>query len=175
MAYDIPALYCNPCSPGVDFADSGCPEVESGRVRHLLLLQKCIDIADPSSAAEWLNLIALGYAARIYGRGSYASTVTTGPGQGDQQTRTTGRDHALAYTIEGYQQDIQSYNNLSRSNDWIVYFITEKYIRSSGVTVSFEIAENMDEAIPTLNNLVANIIWSNFDMPLAPVKPDLPY
>jgi hypothetical protein len=171
----IPALYCNPCSPGVDFGDSACPDIESGRVRHLLLLQKCITVNDISDAAEWLEKIALGYAARIYGRGSYTSTPVTGPGQGDQTTRTIGRDHALAYTIEGYAGDIQSYNNLSKSNDWEVYFITEKYIRASGVTVSFEITENIDEAIPTLNNILANILWSNIDMPLAVLKPELAY
>jgi hypothetical protein len=56
-----------------------------------------------------------------------------------------------------------------------VYFITEKYIRASGVTVSFEITENIDEAIPTLNNILANILWSNIDMPLAVLKPELAY
>lgn len=145
---------CDPVIPA-HFCDE-CGQLELGRVRSVGLIRDDFTFTDPSDPTEWQTGITAGKIIVIpETNGSYDGGVPKeGQSFGDQIFRNTSYTHTAQFRDPNWKENYNFWNSIVYSRSYSLAMRTETQIVLSGVTVNFEVKQEIPEDITT------EIVWA---------------
>lgn len=153
-----------------------CLTPEGGRVRAVAGIRTDFKFYDYSNPLEWnlgIYLDKIFIIPKVIGEYNGGEAVT-GDGFGDAITRPLGRTHSGTWSEPFDPDNVDFYNGLSGSNGiWRLILVTERYIRDSGVGVSFDPTAPIQTDINSTNLFVVNFSFANPLLIKAYDKPEL--
>lgn len=156
----------------VVITQDGCITPERGRIEYIAGIRTTATLVDPSNPVEWQSLIDQGLAFRIKGAGDKAKGApVTAEGVGSQETRTVGRNQTLNFVFDDFEANIPELNDLNRSTNYRLYYVTERNVFDTGVAANFDCDVNIQRSTGTLNRGEILVTWSSPDLALNYPRP----
>lgn len=99
--------------------------------------------------------------------GGYAGADTTVPGKGNQQNRTSGKNHTVTIRVESVKGNDGYWNKLNVSDNYRLVFVTDDYSLLLVSTTNCSISANLilEDNLESIVEWEVVITWSDLDLP----------
>lgn len=148
---EIPDHICNPCETQ-----------EAGRIRAVAFILRSFTFTDPSNRAEWvtgINNRSIFIIPEVAGS-TDGGTPTTGPGYGDQATKTLGIAFTSNFRDPNYTQNADFYDGLKDSRAYRYAYKTGTQIHITDSAVSVTPKNPVTEEINSDVTWDVDVSWS---------------
>jgi hypothetical protein len=150
-----------------DYFCNSCIDEENGRISAVAFTKRGVPIVDWSDPQNWKDVICNGLGRIIPEvRGTYdGSAPVTNTGYGRVQTRKTSANHTVNYMHIWQAENVDFYNNLSRSTEYDFFFATETKLWRANAPVYISPTSPIAENVDSLIEFNVTVIWTKFELP----------
>jgi hypothetical protein len=148
--------------PITEYFCDACPDVELGRISAVAFVRKGVPVSDPTDNAVWNNLRCNGYAVIIpQVRGTYnGGAQQEGPGYGRVPTRRQSTNHEVKYFHAYGCENIDFYNQLMYSNDYVLWYTNGNKLWTSTEAVNINPMAPITDSVADSIEFDVTVTWS---------------